>query len=237
MAQRPAQQHRRSFDWDGGLSGDNRAEGGRSRLFGLDDETKEILKSSAPRLLLLFFLAAMNTLRPVGLVRLIKRSLMPALLTGLLAGSVAPCLAAEPVELALRKPAHASRIVLDLSKRQITLMRGEQQLGAWPVAIGDPKTPTPKGEFAILNKKVNQTYVTHKSGQRRELRGPGSPIGDRCMAFHRNGRGEFGIHGTAWPHWVQIRAAVSLGCVRMLNSHIRQLFDAVDVGTRLEIRS
>ena len=36
---------------------------------------------------------------------------------------------------------------------------------------------------------------------------------------------------------VQIRAAVSLGCVRMLNSHIRQLFDAVDVGTRLEIRS
>ena len=175
----------------------------------------------------------MNTLRPVGLVRLMKWSFMPALL----AGSVAPCLAAEPVELALRQPAHASRIVLDLSKRQITLMRGEQQLGAWPVAIGDPKTPTPKGEFAILNKKVNPIYVTHKSGQRRELRGPSSPIGDRYMAFHRNGRGEFGIHGTAWPHWVQIRAAVSLGCVRMLNSHIRQLFDAVDVGTRLEIRS
>lgn len=175
----------------------------------------------------------MNALRPVGLVRLVKWSLMPALL----AGSVAPCLAAEPVELALRQPAHASRIVLDLSKRQITLMRGEQQLGAWPVAIGDPKTPTPKGEFAILNKKVNPIYVTHKSGQRRELRGPSSPIGDRYMAFHRNGRGEFGIHGTAWPHWVQIRAAVSLGCVRMLNSHIRQLFDAVDVGTRLEIRS
>ena len=57
------------------------------------------------------------------------------------------------------------------------------------------------------------------------------------MAFHRNARGEFRIHGTAWPHWVQIRAAVSLGCVRMLNSHIRQLFDAVDVGKPLEIRS
>ena len=57
------------------------------------------------------------------------------------------------------------------------------------------------------------------------------------MACHRNGRGEFGIHETAWPHWVQIRAAVSLGCVRMLKSHIRQLFDAVDVGTLMEIRS
>ena len=30
----------------------------------------------------------------------------------------------------------------------------------------------PKSEFAILNKKVNPIYVTHKSGQRRELRGP-----------------------------------------------------------------
>ena len=72
------------------------------------NEIKEILKSSAPRLLLLFFLAAVNTLRLVSLARLMKRSLMPALLAGLLAGSVAPCLAAEPVELALRNPARES---------------------------------------------------------------------------------------------------------------------------------
>ena len=57
------------------------------------------------------------------------------------------------------------------------------------------------------------------------------------MGFHLNGRGDFGIHGTAWPHWVQIRAAVSLSYVRMFNSYIRQLFDAVDMETRLEIRS
>ena len=179
----------------------------------------------------------MNTLRPVGLVRLVKWSLVPALLAGLLAGTLSSAVSANPVEVALQRSPRESRIVLDLSQRRISLVRGDQRLGSWPVAIGDPKTPTPKGEFAILNKKVNPIYVTHKSGQRRELRGPSSPIGDRYMAFHRNGRGEFGIHGTAWPHWVQIRAAVSLGCVRMLNSHIRQLFDAVDVGTRLEIRS
>ena len=149
------------------------------------------MKSSAPRLLL-FFLAAMNMLRPVGLVRLIKWSLMLALLAGLLAGSVSPCLAAEPVELALRKPARESRIVLDLSKRQIPSCGASSSLapGLWRSEI--PKPPTPKGEFAILNKKVNPIYVTHKSGQRRELRGPSSPIGDRYMAFHRNGRGEFG---------------------------------------------
>ena len=79
--------------------------------------------------------------------------------------------------------------------------------------------------------------MTQKSGQLRELSGPSSLIGDRYVAYHRNGRGEFGIHGTAWPQWLRICAAVSLGCVRMLNTRIRQLFDAVDVGTRLEIRS
>ena len=179
----------------------------------------------------------MNTLRLMSLVRLMIRPLVAALLGGLLAGSVSPSFSAESVEVAVRRAPRESRIVLDLSRRRISLVRGDQRLGSWPVAIGDPKTPTPRGEFAILTKKVDPIYVTHKSGQRRELRGPSSPIGDRYMAFHRNGRGEFGIHGTAWPHWVQIRAAVSLGCVRMLNSHIRQLFDAVDVGTRLEIRS
>ena len=108
--------------------------------------------------------------------------------------------------------------------------------GSWPVAIGDPKTPTPQGEFSILTKKIDPIYVSKKSGQRKELSGPTSPIGDRYLAFHRNGCGEFGIHGTPWPHWVKTRAAVSLGCVRMLNVHVRQLFDLVDVGTTLEIR-
>ena len=129
-----------------------------------------------------------------------------------------------------------SRILLDLQRREISVLLDGRMRGSWPVAIGDPKTPTPKGEFSILTKKIDPIYVSEKSGQRKELSGPTSPIGDRYLAFHRNGRGEFGIHGTPWPHWVKTRAAVSLGCVRMLNVHVRQLFDLVDVGTTLEIR-
>ena len=129
-----------------------------------------------------------------------------------------------------------SRILLDLQRREISMVLDGRMRGSWPVAIGDPKTPTPQGEFSILTKKIDPIYVSKKSGQRKELSGPTSPIGDRYLAFHRNGRGEFGIHGTPWPHWVKTRAAVSLGCVRMLNVHVRQLFDLVDVGTTLEIR-
>ena len=129
-----------------------------------------------------------------------------------------------------------SRILLDLQRREISVLLDGRMRGSWPVAIGDPKTPTPQGEFSILTKKIDPIYVSEKSGQRKELSGPTSPIGDRYLAFHRNGRGEFGIHGTPWPHWVKTRAAVSLGCVRMLNVHVRQLFDLVDVGSTLEIR-
>ena len=138
-------------------------------------------------------------------------------------------------ELASRAPV-PSRILLDLQRREISVVLDGRMRGSWPVAIGDPKTPTPHGGFAILRKEVNPIYVSNKSGQRKQLSGPTSPIGDRYLAFHRNSRGEFGIHGTPWPHWVKTRAAVSLGCVRMLNDHVRQLFDLVDVGTSLEIR-
>ena len=138
-------------------------------------------------------------------------------------------------ELAL-KASSPSRILLDLQRREISVLLNGRMRGSWPVAIGDPKTPTPQGEFAILTKKINPIYVSDQSGSRQELSGPTSPIGDRYLAFHRTGRGEFGIHGTPWPHWVKTRAAVSLGCVRMLNVHVRQLFDLVDVGTTVEIR-
>ena len=152
-----------------------------------------------------------------------------------MAAALAMAVPARAEELALNTLL-PSRILVDLQRREISVVLDGRMRGSWPVAIGDPKTPTPQGEFSILTKKIDPIYVSKKSGQRKELSGPTSPIGDRYLAFHRNGRGEFGIHGTPWPHWVKTRAAVSLGCVRMLNVHVRQLFDLVDVGTTLEIR-
>ena len=138
-------------------------------------------------------------------------------------------------ELALRTSTD-TRIVLDLGRRQISVIRAGQRLGPWAVAIGDAQTPTPKGTFTIVSKQVNPVYLSIKGGQRRELMGASSPIGDRYIGFHRDGRGDYGIHGTPWPHWVRSRAAVSLGCVRMLNAHIRELFDVVEEGTPLRIQ-
>ena len=144
---------------------------------------------------------------------------------------LAPLGMARPIQAEELSP----RIVLDLKERQIRFVSEQGNLGPWPVAIGDPSTPTPKGRFRILDKQIDPINLSTKNGDPQELSGPLSPIGDRYLAFFRNERGEFGIHGTPWPHWVKNRAAVSQGCVRMLNDHMRQLFDVVEVGTPLEI--
>ena len=132
----------------------------------------------------------------------------------------------------------APRIVLDLRNREIKVTKGRWQLGPWPVAIGAPGTPTPYGEFKITKKIVNPVYAVTKSGEKiRHAPGPTSPIGDRYLEFHRNDRGVFAIHGTRWPIWVETRAAVSNGCIRMLNKDIRKLFNVVKIGTPLEIQN
>ena len=129
-------------------------------------------------------------------------------------------------------------IVLELGKRTISLLEGERVLGSWPVAIGDPATPTPTGTFTVENKVVNPQYQSTKSGKLNPKVGAQGPLGDRWIGFKRSGLNQYGIHGTpdAWAWTVTSRAAVSNGCVRMLTPHVRQLFDQVDVGTPVIVK-
>lgn len=153
----------------------------------------------------------------------------------------APVAPAAPLQPAAPAAAPAStaaisstrEILLNLSKRTISLMEGNQVLGSWPVAIGDPATPTPTGRFRVQSKVINPQYQSTVSGKNNPTIGPNGPLGDRWIGFHSTARDQFGIHGTpaAWAWAVQQRAAVTHGCVRMLGPHVRQLFDAVELGT------
>jgi len=129
-------------------------------------------------------------------------------------------------------------IVLELGRRRISLLEHNQLLGRWPVAIGDPATPTPTGSFRVRNKVINPQYQSTRSGQLNPTIGPDGPLGDRWIGFHQRGLNQFGIHGTppAWEWTVRSQAAVSHGCVRMLTPHVRLLFDQVEVGTPVLIR-
>ncbi|KAF0652505.1 hypothetical protein L107_12591 [Cyanobium sp. Copco_Reservoir_LC18] len=129
-------------------------------------------------------------------------------------------------------------IVLELGKRTISLRDNGKVLGSWPVAIGDARTPTPKGRFLVETKVVNPQYQSTVSGKISPTKGPNGPLGDRWIGFKRSGPNQYGIHGTpsAWAWTVTSRSAVTNGCVRMLTPHVRALFDQVEVGTPVVIK-
>jgi lipoprotein-anchoring transpeptidase ErfK/SrfK len=60
--------------------------------------------------------------------------------------------------------------------------------------------------------------------------GPQNPLGARALYI---GGTEFRIHGTTQP-W-SIGHAVSSGCIRMLNEHVIDLFNRVDVGAQVVV--
>ena len=128
-----------------------------------------------------------------------------------------------------QSPVRAEKsIEISLRDRYLTLFDNGQVVKRFPVAIGAPESPTPAGNYAIT--RMEEAPVYHKGGKV-IAPGPENPVGVRYMAYFQIGSGEYAIHGTAWPSWVKLRAAVSLGCIRMLNQDVIALFQQVDVGT------
>ena len=78
---------------------------------------------------------------------------------------VAAALAMAPAWTPVQAQSNSREIVLQLDKRTISLREGGKVLGSWPVAIGDPSTPTPLGRFSVQNKVVNPKYQSTKSGK------------------------------------------------------------------------
>lgn len=109
-----------------------------------------------------------------------------------------------------------ARIVIDVSKLVLTLQINEMTYKKYPIAIGKWHTPTPVGEFRIVEKVYN----------------PGGPLGARWMGLNVPW-GSYGIHGTN-QSWT-IGWAASAGCVRMLNHHVIELFELVPYGTPVNI--
>lgn len=62
--------------------------------------------------------------------------------------------------------------------------------------------------------------------------GPDNPLGARAMYLYRGGRDtHYRIHGTPQPF--TIGRAVSSGCIRLLNDDVIDLYERVEIGTRV----
>ncbi len=145
------------------------------------------------------------------------------------------CIGLTVVASAMQLPARADKTIeISLKDRYLKLFDSGKVVAQYPVAIGAPESPTLSGNYEIT--RMEDAPVYHKKGKV-IAPGPKNPVGVRYMAYFQLGAGEYAIHGTAWPNWVNLRAAVSLGCIRMLNKDVISLFNQVDVGTPVVVTS
>lgn len=118
----------------------------------------------------------------------------------------------------------ASGLLINLPAFTVYLYLDGQPVRAFSIAIGRPGHPSPTGDFFIANQVINPTWYP-PDGRPPVPPGPGNPLGPRWLGLTRRG---YGLHGTSDS--LSIGKAVSLGCIRLKNADIIELFDIVRTG-------
>lgn len=114
------------------------------------------------------------------------------------------------------RPEGKIEILVDTSKRILTVLADGKPFKTYPVCVGKPATPTPVGEWRVVYKSTNW----------------GGGFGTRWLGLNVPW-GIYGIHGTNKP-W-SVGRAESHGCVRMFNRDVEELYAWVSVGTPVKI--
>ena len=130
----------------------------------------------------------------------------------------------------------AGEIVINLPQRMLFYGDGDRVL-AYPIAVGRPTWQTPRGSFAIVEKRQDPTWHVPASIRAESARngrqlplavppGPRNPLGRFWLGLSLAG---IGIHGTVAPS--SIYQTATHGCIRLQSDSIEDLFGRVDVGT------
>lgn len=129
-------------------------------------------------------------------------------------------------------PTAVVALVLKLKERRVYVYQGDTLKASYPVAVGKSGWETPTGHFQVLSMLRNPGWTNPFTG---EVVPPGSdnPLGERWIAFWTDGHNDIGFHGT--PNRETVGRAASHGCIRMLNEHIRELFEWVEPGTPVTV--
>jgi len=127
-----------------------------------------------------------------------------------------------------QQAAAVREVLVSIPDRQLAVLENGRVLRTFPVSVGASSSPSPTGDFQIINRVLNPTYYHPGT-----VIPPGddNPIGPRWLGINKKG---FGIHGTNEPR--SIGKAASHGCIRMRNADIRQFFTMVRAGDLVRIR-
>jgi len=125
-------------------------------------------------------------------------------------------------------PRARRQVVISIPDRKLAVIENGVVLRTFAVAVGASVSPSPTGEFEIVNRLTEPTY--YHAGVVIPA-GPTNPLGPRWVGLNKPG---YGIHGTNAPG--SIGKAASHGCIRLRNRDIVLMFAMVSVGDTVEIR-
>jgi lipoprotein-anchoring transpeptidase ErfK/SrfK len=131
-------------------------------------------------------------------------------------------------------------IIIDTNNRFLYLVTGDGQARRYGVGVGKPGFEW-AGEHRITRKAEWPNWTPPKEMITREAAkghylparmdgGPENPLGARAMYL---GSTLYRIHGTNAP-WT-IGSAVSSGCIRMRNEDVVDLYERVNIGTKVVV--
>jgi lipoprotein-anchoring transpeptidase ErfK/SrfK len=116
---------------------------------------------------------------------------------------------------------------VSIPDRELVVIENDEVTARFAVAVGAVESPSPTGEFRVVNRVSNPTYyrpgIVIPSGKN-------NPIGTRWLGLSSKG---YGIHGTNAPD--SVGRAASHGCIRLRNRDIERLFAMLQIGDRVEI--
>lgn len=125
-------------------------------------------------------------------------------------------------------PARQRQIVISIADRQLAVVDNGQVLKTYTIAVGSRRTPSPDGDFVIVNRAKDPTY---RHGDKEISPGKDNPLGSRWMGLSLKG---YGIHGTNVQS--SVGKAVSHGCFRMRKQDVEELYTLVQVGDTVMVR-
>lgn len=116
-------------------------------------------------------------------------------------------------------------IIINIASRTLSHYTGDILVKEYPIAVGKPSTPSPLGEFEVIEKIVDPWWFPTTPGMEPVSSGPANPLGYRWIGFAST----YGVHGTNMP-W-SIGTAASKGCIRMFEEDVEELFPHIVIGT------
>lgn len=137
--------------------------------------------------------------------------------------------------------AKITHVIADKKQNSVFAYNGGKLVATYPSAVGNTQIDAPVGKFKIANKIEMPTYravVKNSNGESRSYAlpsGPNSPVGVAWLGLDTGkDKPSCGIHGTALPEVVNRLS--TLGCIRLTNWDVMELYTAINTGATVEIR-